>query len=103
MNEPPLNTAEFSALNLLSRDRDDFAEPFPENFRMMLQSFGRANENDTLFADRFLDIRIDGFAVELGFDSGKKFAFLLGNAKTLEGTLDVLRHFIPGAFRLGRC
>ena len=37
-------------------DRDDFAEPFPENLRMILQSFGRSDENHALFADRFLDI-----------------------------------------------
>src|SRR5437773_2250372 len=36
--------------------RDDFAEPFPENFRIMFQSFGRANENNALFADGFLDV-----------------------------------------------
>src|SRR6266699_1572695 len=82
-------------------DRDDLAEPFPENFRIILQSLCRSDENDALFADRFLNVRIDGFAVELGLDAGEKFSLLLRNAKTLKCTLDVLRHFIPTAFRLG--
>ena len=37
-------------------DRDDFAEPFPENFRMLLQTLGRADENNALLADRLLDV-----------------------------------------------
>src|SRR6266581_7309218 len=68
-------------------DRDDLAEPFPENFRIILQSFGRSDENNALFADGFLDVRIDGFAVELRFHAGEKFSLLLRNAKTLKCTL----------------
>src|SRR5205085_11652949 len=44
------------------RDRDYFAEPFPENFRMLFQTLGRANKNDTLLTDRFLDIGVNRFA-----------------------------------------
>ena len=81
--------------------RDDFAEPFPENFRMILQAFGRSDEDDALFADGLLDVGIDGFAVELRFDAGEKFSFLLRNTEPLEGALDVVRHILPAAFRLG--
>ena len=100
MNEPPLKTAELSALNLLSDSRNDFAEPFPENFRMILQSFGRTDEDHALFADRFLDVGINRFAVELRFDAGEKFAFLFRNAESLEGALHVFGHIFPIAFRL---
>src|SRR6266566_8223631 len=37
-------------------DRDDFAEPFPENLGMILKAFGRSHEDDALFADGLLDI-----------------------------------------------
>ncbi len=36
--------------------RDDLAEPLPENLRVLLQSFGRSNEDNALFADCFLDV-----------------------------------------------
>ena len=52
-------TAEHSGIQrakFVVSDRDNFTEPFPENFRIVFQSFGRANENDALFADRFLDV-----------------------------------------------
>ena len=80
--------------------RDDFAEPFPENLRMILQPFGRADKDHALFADRFLDVGIDRLAVELRFDAGEKFSFLLRNAEPLEGALHVVRHFFPSALRL---
>src|SRR5207237_541562 len=37
-------------------NRNDFAKPFPENFRIMFQSLGRSDKNDALFADRLLDV-----------------------------------------------
>src|SRR5207247_8440115 len=36
---------------LVVADRNYFTEPFPENFRMLFQAFGRADKNDALFAD----------------------------------------------------
>src|ERR1044071_3823719 len=44
---------------------DHFAEPFSENFGMILQSFGRSNKDDPLFADCLLDVGVNRFAVEL--------------------------------------
>ena len=81
--------------------RDHFAEPFPENLRMILQAFGAADEDDALLADRFLDVGINRLAVELRFDAGEEFAFLLGNAEPLESALHIVRHVFPTAFRLG--
>ena len=100
MNDPPLKTALLSALNLLSPVGNDFPEPFPENFRMMLQTIGAADENDALLAHRFLDVRINRLAVELRFDAGEEFALLFGNAEPLESALHIVRDIFPTAFRL---
>ena len=81
--------------------RDHFAEPFPENFRMLLQSVGAAHENDALFANRFFDVRIDRFAIELRFDPGEEFAFLLRNAEPLEGAFHILRARLPNCVSAG--
>src|ERR1700682_6232583 len=70
-------------------DRDDFAEPLSENIRVILQTLGRSNENDALFANCLLDVGINRFAVELRFDAGEKFAFLFGNAEPFEGALHI--------------
>ena len=83
-------------------DRNDFAEPFPENFRMIFQPLGAAHENDALLADRFLDVRINRLAVELRFDAGEEFALLFGDAEPLESALHIVRDVFPTAFRL-RC
>src|ERR1700682_5456325 len=36
---------------LVGADRNNFAEPLPENFRVVFQTLGRADEDDALFAD----------------------------------------------------
>ena len=41
---------------LVVADRDDFAEPLPENFRVILQAFGRSDEDDSLFSDRLFNV-----------------------------------------------
>ncbi len=75
--------------------RDDFAEPLPENLRVFLQALGRADEDHALIADGFLDVGVNRLAVELRFDAGEEFSFLLRNAEPLEGALHVLRHIVP--------
>src|SRR5678816_3698925 len=79
-------------------DRYYFAEPASKNFRMLFQSFSRADEDHALFADSFLDVGINRFAIELRLHAGEKFSFLLRNAETLECSLHVLRNFVPRAF-----
>ena len=80
-------------------NRNNLAEPFPENFGMIFQSLGRSNKDDALFADGFLDVGVNRLAVELRFHAGEKFSLLFRNAEPLECALDVLRHFVPTAFR----
>ena len=67
---------------------------------MILQAIGAADKNDPLFPDCRLDIGICGLAVELSLDSGEKLTLLLGDAKALEGLLDVIGHILPVPFRL---
>ena len=67
---------------------------------MILQPFGRSDEDHALFADRLLDVGVDRLAVELRFDAGEKLALLLRNAEPLEGALHVVRHFLPTPLRL---
>src|SRR4030095_16518185 len=80
-------------------DRYYFAKPAPENFRMLFQPIGRADKDHALFADRFLDVGIDRFAIKLRFDAGEKFAFLFRNSEALKGALYIFGNFIPRARR----
>ena len=66
---------------------------------MLFQRVRAAHENDTLFADRLLDVRVGCFAVELRLHTGEEFALLLGDPEPLKGPLDVLWYFVPGFFR----
>ena len=68
---------------------------------MILQPFRAADEDHALFADRFLDVGINGLAVELRFHAGQKFPLLLRDAKALERAFYVVRHVLPIPFRLG--
>src|ERR1700736_3202665 len=80
---------------LVVPDRDYFPKPFPENFRMILQSLRRSDENDALLTDCFLNVRIHRFAIELRFDSSEKLAFLFRNAEPFEGPLYILWDIFP--------
>src|SRR5438874_3678080 len=91
-----IQRAEFVVAN-----RNDFAEPRAENFRIILEPFSRTHKDHTLFADSLLDVGVDCLAVELSLDAGQEFSFLLGNAESLEGAFNVVWYFFPGALRFG--
>ena len=97
MKLPPEKVALLSAENLLSEDRDDFAEVGAEDLRIFFETFGGADEDDAFFLEVFLHAGVGRFGVELCFDTGEEFTLLFGNAEALEGFLYVVRHFIPGA------
>ena len=78
---------------------DDFSEPRAEDFRVFFEGFGAAHEDDSLVGNGGADIRVSGFAVELGFDTGEKFAFLFRDAQTFKGLFYLVGDFVPGAFR----
>src|ERR1043166_5381641 len=82
-------------------DWNNFAEPFSENFRIILQPLARADKDNALLADSFLDVRINSLAVELRFHAGEELAFLLRNAKPLECPFNIVGHFLPTALRFG--
>src|SRR6202030_943269 len=77
------NSAVESAELIVAR-RNHFAEPFPKDIRSFLQSVGAAHEDHSLVGHCLLDVRIDGFTVELGLDSGQEFPLILGNPEALE-------------------
>src|ERR1700688_3941681 len=68
--------------------RNHLTEPFPENIRSFFQRVGTAHEDYTLVRHRLFDIGIDSFAVELRFNSGEKFPFILRDTEALECSLD---------------
>ena len=70
---------------LVVAGRDHLAEPRAENFLVLLQAFGGVDEDDALFGELLLDVRVGGLGVELGLHAGEERAFLLGNAEPLEG------------------
>src|SRR5690349_8522229 len=65
---------------------------------MFLETLSRSDKDHTLFADSFLDVGINRFAIELRLHPGQELAFLLRNAQTLKRSLHVLRNFVPRAF-----
>ena len=100
MNEPPEKTALLSALNLLS----PVGITLPNHLRKISGCLCSPSVEPTkiaLFADRLLDVRVGGFAVELRFHARQELSLLLGNAKPFEGALYILGHFIPRALGSG--
>jgi len=85
---------------LVVTGRDDLAEPLLEDLGMLFQPLGGADKDDPLLADRGLDVGVGGLAVELGLHTRQELALLLGDAKTLEGLLDVVGNLVPAALRL---
>ena len=52
-----------------------------------------------MLANRFFDVRVNCFTVELRFDASEKFALLFRNSESLERAFDILRHVLPVPFR----
>ena len=67
---------------------------------MLLQPLGGSDKDDSLLADRGLDVGVGRLAVELGLHSGEELALLLGDAETLEGLLHLLGNLVPAALGL---
>ncbi len=103
MNEPPDQTAELSAANLLS-----VGGMIVEKYWRTRSGCSRTRrvgvgEDHALVAQIFLQRAVDHFALELRLDAGQKFLFGLGNAQPVEGLLDLVGHVVPGfALMIGR-
>ena len=96
MNEPPDQTAELSAANLLSSG--GMILPKYSRTRSGMLADGRVGvgEEDALLAEVFLQRAVDDFALELGLHAGEELLLGLGNAEPVERVLDLLRHVVPG-------
>src|SRR6478735_1423170 len=82
---------------LVVAGRDDLAEEFLEDLRVLAEAFRRVDEDHALLRDDVLDVRVGGLGVELRLHAREELALLFGNAETLEGLLDVVRHLVPRA------
>src|SRR5690606_18770466 len=74
-------------------------KPTPKDLGMLPQTFGAVDKDDALLPERFFNIAVSGFTVELSLNSSKKSALLFGNPEALEGLLHLLRHLIPASSR----
>src|SRR3984893_6032219 len=74
---------------------DDFAEPFPEDVRTLLELIRAPHENHSLVRDRLFDIGVHRLTVELRFHPRQKLSFALRNAESLEGALNILGNLFP--------
>src|ERR1051326_3615229 len=75
-------------------DWNNFAEPFSENFRIILQPLARADKDNALLADSFLDVKINTCSVNLLSHAGEKLASLRRTAKPLECPFNIVGHFL---------
>ncbi len=85
MNEPPDQTAEFRAANLLSVGGMIVAKYSRSRSGMFAHGRVGVGEDHALAAQLFLQRAVDHFALELGLHAGQKFLFGLGNAQLVEG------------------
>ena len=96
MNDPPDQTAEFRARELVVGRRNDLAEVFADQVGVFTDRRIRVGEDHALLGKIFLQRAVDDFAFELGFDAGQELLLRLGNAELVEGLLDLIRNVVPG-------
>ena len=97
MNEPPDQTAEFSAANLLSPGGMTVAEVLAEELRVLAQRRVAVAEDHALVLEVLLDRVVDDLALVLRRDAGEELPLRLGDAEPVEGVLDVLGDVVPVA------
>ena len=96
MNEPPDQTAELRAANLLSSGGMIVREILPDQVGMLAHGRVGVGEDHALLGQVFLQRAVDDLAFELGFDPGQKLPLGFRNAEFFERVLDRLRHVVPG-------
>ena len=102
MNEPPDQTAEFRAANLLS-----VGGMIVPKYCRTRSGYSRSAESVSVkitpcLARSSLQRAVDHFALVLGLHAGQELLLGLGNAQPVEGVLDVVGHVVPGACPAGR-
>ncbi len=102
MNEPPDQTAEFRAANLLSGGGNDRGEVLPHQVRVLADGGVGVGEDHALLGEVFVQRAVDDFALVLGLHAGQELLLGLGDAQPVEGPLDVVGHVVPGPALGGR-
>ena len=85
---------------LVVAGRDHLAEPWTENFLVLLQAFGRVDEDHSLFGELLLHVRVGRLRIVLRLNARKERALLLGDAETLECFEHFFGHLVPRTLRL---
>ena len=96
MNEPPDQTAEFSAANLLSAAGMTVAEVLLDDVRVLAQPGVHVQEDDALLLEVLADRVVDDLGLVLGRDTRQELALGLGDAQLVEGVLDIGGNVVPG-------
>ena len=96
MNEPPDQTAELSAANLLSFAGMIVAEVLLDELLVLPQAGVHVEEEDALVLEVLLELVVDDLGLVLRADAGEVLLLGLGDAEAVERVLDVVRDVVPG-------
>ncbi len=96
MNEPPDQTAEFSAANLLSFCGMIVPEVLLDELLVLAQPGVHVEEEDALGLEILLELVVDDLGLVLGTDAGQVVLLSLGDAEPVPCVLDVRRQIFPG-------
>ncbi len=103
MNEPPLQTAELRAANLLSSGGMTVLKYSMHEVRILADCRVGVGEDYTFGREVFTQRTVDDFAFVLRLHAGQELLLGLGNAETIECLLDVGRNVFPvAALAVGR-
>ena len=103
MNEPPDQTAELSAANLLSFSGMTVPKYSRDEVLVLAQARVHVEEQDALPLELLLELVVDDLGLVLGADAGEVLLLRLGDAEPVPRLLDVRRQVLPGVrLLLGR-
>ena len=103
MNEPPDQTAEFSAANLLSFGGMILPKYCLDDVLVLAQARVHVEEEDALLLEVLAQLVVDDLGLVLRPDAGQVLLLGLGDAELVPGVLDVGRQVLPGVrLLLGR-
>ena len=103
MNEPPDQTAELSAANLLSFCGMIVPKYSLDEVLVLPQAGVHVEEEDALLLELLLELVVDDLGLVLGADAGEVLLLGLGDAEPVPRLLDVGRQVLPGVrLLLGR-
>ena len=95
MNEPPDQTAELSAANLLSFCGMIVPEVLLDDVLVLAQRRVHVEEDDALRLEVGLELVVDDLRLVLGADAGEVLLLRLGDAELVPGVEDLGREVVP--------